>query len=177
MKKNILLLCLLPLFFSCASASKDVQVYFVNNKKLQYFLPEQHWISSDSTLSLDGDFLFRSYRLEGEEESRTIFNFTLISDAPALIHQNPIESLSLLDGEETRLYLEDISVLFADISSVRYTSWVNSSSFAEYLKTCEDPALFLETERENIRLIPKGSGFSKYIDYFKTVNPAANDEE
>lgn len=161
------------IIFSCASMTEtDVKVYFMDQGKLQYYFPSQHWISKDHKESLDVDFLYRSYKLEDDAESRTVINFTLYSDDIQLLHRTPVSSLSLADGDEPIIHSTNISTLYAKQEEVRYTCWVTSKDFSDYILSCDNPEIRLETENGSFLFYPKTHVFKEHIEYFRAVSPS-----
>ncbi len=163
------------MFLSCTTTGREVRIFFIDQGKLQYFLPNETWIDREKPdTSMDADVLFRSYALENEQEAMTIFNFTLRSGDPAILHGNPVVSLALCNGDSEVVHPEGVEVLFTDRGMVRYTSFMSSSDFSAYMNSCEEPVIMLETARGSFKFVSKSGAFYEHIDYFKTVRPEIN---
>ena len=174
MKKYLFIVIIAPiLFYSCVTDAKEVRVFFVDQGKLQYFLPSEVWCAEkEKSIYIKTDFLFRSYNLSDEAEARTVFNFTIYSDSSEYLHGNPMNELALCDGDVPVAFPNEAEMLFADRDEVRYTSWLESKDFSEYMNVCKDPVIRIITERQTFHFRPKTNVFQKHMEYFRTVKPA-----
>lgn len=168
--KRLFIFAIPFLILSCATSRDDIQVFMVDKDELQYFIPNTEWKSEDISISVD--FLYRDHALEGEEDSRTVANFSIRSKDDALIHKQILEALYLTDGGGREYELKEIKKLFAERDRIRYTSWISSQDFSSYMRSFEDPALKLIQSGGEHTLLPVNKDFERYGEYFIIVNPA-----
>ncbi|MDC7240808.1 MAG: hypothetical protein PQJ50_10650 [Spirochaetales bacterium] len=73
---------------------------------------------------------------------------------------------------ESRVWFNDIDMLFADRNKIRYTCWTSSREFSRYMNSTRQPVLTVQTDTGDFILEPEGTGFSEQISYFQTVDPS-----
>lgn len=170
MKKCIIQLLVFFTFLGCATTTDDVAFFYLGKDALQYFFPPREWEGSEETLSLDVDFLYRTYALEGQDIPRTVMNFSLYTEDN--LYRKPLVSLALMAGEKRiELSPEGIELIYYDRGKARYTSWLPSS---EMLEVMREAVLFgkahveLRFEDEAI-LFSSPATFFPHISYFAEV--------
>ncbi len=161
------------LTFSCTTARQsNVELFFIEKGKLQYFFPGQPWLSPDNKeVNLFADWLFRTYALEGEPECRTILNFTLESKDTLFLHGQKIEALYLTNGETTACPVYDASLLFAKQNEIRYTSWLPSRDFNKWMLSVTEPGIQIQFSNQSIYFFATGRHFPEHLDYFRAIHP------
>lgn len=176
MKKYITFL-LLFIFISITSCTtlksqSEIQVFFIEKGKLQYFFPPTEWYPEPETFAFEGDWLFRTFPLENESESRTVFNFSLKYDKLA-VGRMPLERVYLVSGaENSRVNCRELEILFSNHKEDRYTSWVPSGEFTEFMLSAEEVELLLIFSGSTDVLLPSAE-FDEHRYYFKQVRPDA----
>ena len=172
MKKKLVFITLTLLSFTSCSTlgeNRKVKVFFIDQGKLQYFFPNTSWKGEEGTPSFEGDWLFRSYALEGEKESRTIFNFSLIYDKLKMGNR-PLDSLYVVCEDGKSFEVQDRRILFKNESRDRYTCWISSENFSDFMTSGNNPQLTLIFGEEEYYLIPTPA-FRDHLRYFRQVNP------
>lgn len=169
-KLSILLLFII-LLSSCNtfSGTADVQVFFIDKGKTQYFFPSAEWFFEVKEMEFEGDWLFRSYALEGESESRTIFNFTVEYDK-LKIGSRAVESLYLLSDDGSKIVIQGIELLYKDHEKDRYTSWLTSADFAEFMLNNKNPKILM-IQNGLEYLLSTSTAVDNHLFYFQQVRP------
>ena len=166
----LLFLCIF-IFTSCAtvSQSSEVQVFFIEKGKLQYFFPPSEWLYPDVRIEFEGDWLYRTFPLEGEEQNRTVFNFSLRYDK-LKTGRKQLSGIVLVTPEGKEYSCRNPEILFTNHEEDRYTSWITSAEFAEFMLGSGTPQIRLVMDGEPKVLQPLEE-FKSHQHYFKQVRP------
>ncbi len=164
----ILILFSTFLFSSCVTVNDGVDLFFMGENSLQYFFPSREWESSNEDLSLEADWLYRTYPLENEEGSgRTILNLSLYSSVD-LYRTVPKRIILSANGVEVIIPSEQISLVYLDRGKTRYSSWLYSNSLDQLFRTITTK-LNITLEFDDDLVFISRDKFIPQIEYYQEV--------
>lgn len=170
MRYTLILLILISvvLFSSCVTVNDGVDLFFMGENSLQYFFPSREWESLDDNLSLEADWLYRTYPLVNEDGGgRTILNLSLYSIAN-LYRTVPKRIVLSSDNIEIVIPPEQISLVYLDRGKTRYSSWLYSDSLDQlFLSITTKLNITLEFDTDLV--FTSSAEFIPQIEYYHDV--------
>ena len=160
----------MAMFLSCLTMDDGVELFFMGEGSLQYFFPSRDWKSEEKNVVLKADWLYRNYSLEGEEQPRTLLNFSLYSQDKT-IKQIPREIMLLMDSSEILIPKEHIEIIYVDREKTRYSAWLPSESFLALVGGTEDNTLEMRLYLDRAYSFLSGPSFRPHLDYIRDVLP------
>jgi len=144
-----------------------VEFFYLGEGALQYFFPSRYFDSRNSELTMEGDWLYRTYALEEEDQPRTLFNFTLYSDT-LTIKEVPEYILLTMDSTEVLIPEEHIEIIYVDQNKTRFTSWLTSEEM-EILLSGEGNQLNLDLKWNQTYHFISTQKWLPQLEYFRDV--------
>lgn len=166
--KYPILTILIFISISCVSNRNDVDFFLNKDKKTQYFFPEKTWNSSREEIQLNSDWLYRTYPLENDDITKTIFNFTLSSKSE-FFRKVPSKIVISSNNEYIEIPEEHISLIYIDKGKTRYTSWLASTDLDKLIIESTDELLIEIYINNKTNSFTSKESFIPHIHYYKEV--------
>jgi len=167
MKNTLALLFLCFCAFSCVTQKPEVELFYLGEGSLQYFFPSRRWVGLDSSLKVESDWLYRTYKLDGEEEERTVMNFTVYSE-DTTISEVPAEMRFSMGNRSLEIPGDHLEIIYIDQNKTRFSCWFPSAALIQLLGG-EEKTLEMEIGWSRIYHFETRKTWEPQFEYFRDV--------